>query len=186
VHLSFIPLVFLTTCHIWNFYPDPDDKGLSRFTSRGYNNASNYINDRPFVNNGPYDPLLHKDSTGNSMDTLVFSWALRQNDSVQIRSRYSYISFLMPIPSIFNKNNFMAFNGKRFLSVPLTIQDTLTKTMTGDATLYFVWVSEEVASTDSNIKFIKLSGLFNGNIGDSIMITKGRFDFEVSENTMNF
>lgn len=38
----------------------------------------------------------------------------------------------------------MAFNGKRFLSVPLTIQDTLTKTMTGDATLYFVSVSEEV------------------------------------------
>ncbi|HXS57561.1 MAG TPA: hypothetical protein VN726_15620 [Hanamia sp.] len=144
MHLSFIPLVFLTTCHIWNFYPDPDDKGLSRFTSRGYNNASNYINDRPFVNNGPYDPLLHKDSTGNSMDTLVFSWALRQNDSVQIRSRYSYISFLMPIPSIFNKNNFMAFNGKRFLSVPLTIRDTLMKTMTGDATLYFVSVSEEV------------------------------------------
>jgi len=38
----------------------------------------------------------------------------------------------------------MAFNGKRFLSVPLTIRDTLMKTMTGDATLYFVSVSEEV------------------------------------------
>ncbi len=184
LHLSFIPLVFLTTCHIWNFYPDPDDKGLSRFTSRGYNQASNYINDRPFVNNG-FVPLLHKDSTGNSMDTLLFSWGLFQNDT-GVRSRYNKLSFQMPVPSIFNKNNFIAFNGKRFLSVPLTIQDTSMKTMTGDATLYFVSVSEEVASSDPNIKFIKLSGLFNGNIGDSVMITKGRFDFEVSESTLNF
>jgi hypothetical protein len=185
-HLLFISVFLLSKCNFWTFYPDPDDQGLSRFTSRGYNQASNYINDRPFVNTGGYGPLLHKDSTGNSMDTLVFSWALRQNDSVQLRSRYNNISFLMPVPSIFNKSNFMAFNGKRFLSVPLSIQDTSMKTMSGDATLYFVSVTEEVSSSDPNIKFIKLSGLFNGNIGDSLMVTKGRFDFEVSESMINF
>lgn len=183
LHLSFIPLVFLTTCHFWNFYPDPDDKGLSRFTSRGYNQASNYINERPFVNN--YIPLLHKDSTGRSMDTLAFSWELRKNDTTE-RSIYSNIFFLMPVPAIFNKTNLLAFDGKRFLSIPLTLQDTSMKTMTGTATLYFVSVNEVVSSSDPKIKWIKLSGLFNGNIGDSIMVTKGRFDFEINENTMNF
>jgi hypothetical protein len=184
-HLSFIPLFFLTTCHFWNFYPDADDQGLSRFTSRGYNIATGYINGRPFMNAGPYNPLLYKDSTGNSTDTLQFRWELYPNDTVSTRSAYRSISFLMPVPQFFNKTNLLAFNGQRFLnSVPLAIQDTSMKTMTGIATLYFVSVSEVLF--DSNDKYIKLSGLFDGNIGDSVIITKGRFDFEISEKTLNF
>ncbi len=184
-HLSFIPLVFLTTCHFWNFYPDSDDKGLSRFTSRGYNVASNYINGRPFTNTGPYYPLLHKDSTGSSMDRLVFTWGLHQNDTVRVRSGYNNISFLMPVPQSFNKTNLLALNGQRFLnSVPLTIQDSSMKILTGIGTLYFVSVSEVLFA--SNDKYIKLSGLFDGNIGDSVIITKGRFDFEISEKELNF
>lgn len=184
-HLSFIPLVFLTTCHVWNFYPDPDDQGLSRFTSRGYNIATGYINGRPFMNTSSYNPLLHKDSTGNPVDTLLFTWALYPNDSVGVRSAYNNISFLLPVPQFFNKINLLAFNAQRFLnSVPLTIQDTSLKTITGIGTLYFVSVSEGLSSP--NQKYIKLSGLFDGNIGDSVIITKGRFDFEINENTLNF
>ena len=186
-HFSFIPLTFfLTTCHFWNFYPDTDDPGLSRFTSRGYNVASSYINGRTFRNTGFYRPLLHKDSSGNTIDTLVFSWGLYQNDSVRVRSNYENISFLMPVSQLFNKTNLLGFSGQRFLnSVPLTIQDTSLNKITGIATLYFVSVSEVVFS-GSNEKFIKLSGLFNGNIGDSVTISKGRFDFEVNENSLNF
>jgi hypothetical protein len=58
------------------------------------------------------------------------------------------------------------------------------KTLRGMGTLYFVSVNEGLF--ESNEKYIKLSGLFDGNIGDSIVITKGRFDFQISEKTLNF
>lgn len=184
-HLAFIPLFFLTTCNIWNFYPDADDPGLSRFTSRGYNIASSYINGKSFINTGSYNPLLHKDSTGNAVDTLLFNWALFPNDVGYSRSAYNNISFLLPVSQSFNKTNLLAFNGLRFLnSIPLTIQDSSMKIITGTGSLYFVSVSE--STTGSNQKYIILSGLFDGNIGDSVMITKGRFDFEIDENSLNF
>jgi hypothetical protein len=177
-HLSIIPLVFLTTCHIWNFYPDTDDPGLSRFTSRGYNVSTSYINGSTYMNTGSFDPLLYKDSTGNSVDTLRFSWSLASNS-------FNYISFLLPVPQSFNKTSLLAFNRQRFLnSVPITLRDSSFKTITGLGSLYFVSVTE--SGSDPAQKYIKLSGLFDGNIGDSVNITKGRFDFEIKESTLNF
>lgn len=184
LHLSFIPLFFLTTCHFSSFYPDPDDQGLSRFTSRGYNVASSYINAVPFRNEGSYYPLLQKDSTGNSIDTLRFTWALHLNDSGRVIRSFDTISFLLPVSQSFNKTNLLAFSGQRFLnSVPVTLQNSSSKTISGMGTLYFVSVSEGLLSDQ---KYIKLSGLFDGNIGDSVLITKGRFDFEINENSLNF
>ena len=185
-YLFLIPLVFLTSkCHFPNFYADPDDQGLSRFTSRGYNVASVYINDRPFKNEYPDYPLLRKDSTANSIDTLQFKWRFYPNDTAVADFAYQNISFLMPVSETFNKNSLLAFNGQRFLnSVPVTLQDSSRKIIAGTATLYFVSVSETLLP--SNEKCIKLSGLFDGNIGDSVFITKGRFDFQIEENRLNF
>ena len=183
-HIFLIPLVFLTTCHFPNFYADPDDQGLSRFTSRGYNVASLYINERPFRNVGPENSVLQKHSTGNSIDTLQFSWQLYPNDANIGLSSYRNISFLLPVPSSFNKTNLLGFNGQRFLnSVPITLQDSASKTIAGTATLYFVSVNELVLSDQ---KYVRLSGLFDGKIGDSVFITKGRFDFQINENNLNF
>ena len=183
-HLLFIMVFLLTKCNSWNFYPDADDPGLSRFTSRGYNVATNYINDRPFKNTG-HDPILFKDSTGNSVDTLRFTWELYANDTPRATFAYNNISFLLPVPASFNKTNLLAFDRQRFLnSVSVTLRDSLFKTITGSGSLYFVSVTE--SGSDPAEKYIKLSGLFNGNIGDSVTITKGRFDFEIKENTLNF
>lgn len=184
-HLSFIPLFFLTTCHFWNFYPDTDDPGLSRFTSRGYNIATSYINGNPFRNIGQYYPLLKKDSTGNSIDTLQFTWELYPNDLPNRSSAYKNISFLLPVPASFTKNDFLAFNGHRFAnSVWVNLQDSSSKIISGIGSLYFVSVSESLVSP--GYSYITLSGLFDGKIGDSVLITKGRFDFEIGENTLNF
>jgi len=184
-HLFLIPLVFLTTCHFPNFYPDPDDPGLSRFTSRGGSVASNYINGRPYRNRYSYDPLLIKDSTGNAIDTLRFTWELDPNDSTSDISAYKNICFLLPVPQFFNKNNLLAFNGQRFeKSVPVALQDSTLKILRGTATLYFVSVVEVLSP--SNEKYVNLSGLFDGNIGDSVSISKGRFDFQVPERQLNF
>jgi hypothetical protein len=184
LQLSFIPLFFLTTCHFSNFYPDPDDKGLSRFTSHGYNVATGYINDKSFLNTGPFYPLLHKDSTGNLTDTLVFSWEFFRTDTFRTASAYRQISFLLPVQQSFSKSSLLAMNGQRLTRIPVTLQDTSLKRIDGMSTLYFVSVSEVLYPQD--VKYLKLSGLFDGNIGDSVMVTKGRFDFEVDERTLNF
>lgn len=183
-HLFLIPLVLLTTCHFPNFYSDPDDQGLSRFTSRGYNVASVYINDKPFRDAGSQFPLLRKDSTGNSMDTLHFAWQLYPNDFPVGPLAYRNIAFLLPVSSSFNQNNLLAFNGQRFSnSIPITLQDSTAKTIAGTATLYFVAVSQAALGDQT---YIKLSGLFEGKIGDSVIIKKGRFDFQINKNDLNF
>ena len=186
LRFSFFPIFFLTTCHgVWNFYPDADDHGLSRFTSRGYNIASCYLNDTAYVNNGSFYPLLQKDSSASSIDTLQFKWPLLAHSTFDMFSRYHDIAFLLPIPQSFNKSNLLEFNGQRFLnSVPVTLTDTSQNKLSGVATLYFVTVTE--ALDRSNRKYIKMSGLFDGNIGDSISISKGRFDFEIYEGNLNF
>lgn len=183
-HLFLIPLVLLTTCHFPNFYSDPDDQGLSRLTSRGYNVASLYINNKPFRDAGSPYSLLQKDSTGNSIDTLRFAWQLYPNDFPVGLLTYRNISFGLPVPSSFNKSSLLGFNGQRFSnSVPITLQDSALNMIAGTATLYFVSVSQAALGDQ---KYIKLSGLFEGKIGDSVLITKGRFDFQIDENTLNF
>jgi hypothetical protein len=38
----------------------------------------------------------------------------------------------------------------------------------------------------NNHKYFVLSGLFDANIGDSIFVSKGRFDFEFNPGSLNF
>jgi hypothetical protein len=182
------PFLMSTQCGRNSFFPDPDDPGLSRFTSRGYNVATAYINDGPFVNVGSYYPLLQKDSSGSSIDTLKFAWPLYPSDLLNHNSIYRDISFLLPISSSFSKNDLLAFNGKKFSNSILVavqeVQDSALKTISGIANLYFVSVNEDLSYPPQ--KYIRLSGLFDGNIGDTVLITKGRFDFEVNENNLNF
>lgn len=186
LRFSFIPIFFLTTCNVGYFYSDPDDYGLSRFTSHGGHVATCYINEKPYINNNvTYYPLLQKDSGANSIDTLVLKWSLSTHDSLPSYSFYQNISFLLPVPASFNKTNLLGLNGQRFLnSVPVTMQDTSLNKLSGVGTLYFVKVTEKQGY--SNQKSINLSGLFDANIGDSILITKGRFDFEIDEDRLNF
>jgi hypothetical protein len=66
----------------------------------------------------------------------------------------------------------------------IPVQGSSSNTISGSANLYFVTVTENLAHLPQ--KYIKLSGLFDGNIGDSVHITKGRFDFEVDESNLNF
>lgn len=171
-----------------NFFPDPDDPGLSRFTSRGYNVATAYINDVSFGNNGQSYSLLQKDSSASAIDTLKFAWPLYSINALINNFTYQNISFLMPVSSSFNKNDLLALNGQRLLNsvkvVVQKIQDTSLETISGIANLYFVSVKENLSYPPQ--KYIRLSGLFDGNIGDTVLITKGRFDFEVNENDLNF
>lgn len=185
IHLFFIPLFFLSTCNVSRFYPDPDDQGLSRFTARGYNVASEYVNGIAYSNTGSYNPLLQKVTTGSLIDTLQFGWSLYPTGVHNTNDVYGNIRFSLPISQSFSKTNLLGLNGQRFInSVPFILIDTLSYISRGTATLYFVAITSEKSS--NNEKYVRLSGLFDGNIGDTVLVTKGRFDFEIQESKLNF
>jgi hypothetical protein len=182
------------TCKRQNLYPDIDDPGLSRFTSYGYNTATEYINGSPYINpfsvfTGNDLAYVQKIETNSTFDTLSLSWEIVTNDStLPFNPSYKTISFLMPVSKTFSESDFLALNGQRFASNTNTVtiqefNDTTFATLSGTANIYFVKVDSDYSAGEEKIAF---SGLFDGNIGDSILITKGRFDFDISKSGFNF
>jgi hypothetical protein len=186
-------LLNFASCAKRNFYADVDDPGLSRFTSYGYNVVTEYINGMPYINpfsrtRGNSPPILRKINTNSAFDTLSLSWQIVMNDSTQIPDiNFQGITILIPVSKTFDQNDFLALSGQRL--------DTTTTSMqtgnpfyqpglfAGTANVYFVKI---YAEGEDSLKSYQLSGLFSGNIGDSIFITKGRFDFDVPATNFNF
>lgn len=193
----FITLLLLAGCTKRNFFPDEDDPGLSLLTSHGFNIASSYINEVPYINPyhntifgiNNYPPALRKIITNSAFDTLSLSWQIEPNDSSLIyNAKYRSISLLMPVPKSFTQNDFLLLSGQRFSSNTnaLKIQSYINYpngSLSGSANIYFVEIKKDNSVDPKN--YI-ISGLFDGNIGDSILITKGRFNFEINADRLNF
>ncbi|HMG81517.1 MAG TPA: hypothetical protein VK559_00650 [Ferruginibacter sp.] len=179
-----------------NFFPDQNDPNLSRLTDYGYNIATNYINTLPYIN--PYInnsignavPTVEKIFTTSTFDTLSISWPILI-DTTAVYSQYTKIAILLPISKSFSGNDFLALSGQRFTSNTCTLQltqntsfdvDTL---LSGTANIYFIktGLTSPTSSLPENLMF---AGLFNGAIGDSITVTKGRFDFSIPVTSINF
>ncbi len=179
-----------------NFFPDQNDPNLSRLTSYGYNIASNYINNVPYSNpylyNGNTVPTLTKTVTSSPFDTLAISWQIAPDAAIayDFFPQYTEISILLPVSKNFSGNDFLALSGQRFASNTCTLHllqqnsfnsDTL---LTGTANIYFVEIG--FGSSESTEGKLLFSGLYNGNIGDSITVANGRFDFSIPINSINF
>jgi len=182
------------TCKRQNLYPDTDNPGLSRFTSYGYNTATEYINGSPYINpfsvfTGNDLAYVQKIATTSAFDSLSISWEIVTNDSsLPFNPDYKTISLLMPVSKTFSESDFLALSGQRFASNTNTVtiqefNDTAFAVLSGTANIYFVKVDSDNSSAGAKFAF---SGLFDGNIGDSILITKGRFDFDISKDGFNF
>ncbi|HET7118492.1 MAG TPA: hypothetical protein VFI29_18495 [Hanamia sp.] len=196
--IACILILYLSGCYKRNFFPDPDDPGLSLLTSHGFNIGTVYINGVPYINTYSKPlfggiintvPTVTKASANSTYDTLSISWPIEINDSIstQFSSPYQSIALLMPVPKTFTQNDFLAMNGQRFSSNTNTVilkTQNYNDTLSGLSNIYFVKVS--VDTIEFSTRHLAFSGLFNGNIGDSILITKGRFDFEIDESSLNF
>jgi hypothetical protein len=185
-----------------NFYADQYNPGLSIFTSYGFNIVTAYINDSAYIN--PYiDPAyfgtglpagntpvsINVIHTVSTYDTLCISWQIEYNDTSQLYlSNYGALSLLMPISKSFSVDNFLAWNGKKFPIDPTTVTIQLgyygDNVPSGTASVYFVKITPD--PNDPNFKKYFFTGLFEGSIGNSIQITKGRFDFEINPSQINF
>ncbi|HSN10057.1 MAG TPA: hypothetical protein VLS85_13550 [Hanamia sp.] len=192
IHLLPFVTILVTGCYKRNFFPDGDDPGLSRFTSRGYNVITAYINSTPYINpfsktRGNDLPTFIKVVSSGASDTLNFSWRFVENDPAGISyQNEKAISISIPMPKSFSRDDFFALQGKRFDSETcrLSLSSNQPGSVSGTANIYFTSIAFTPPSPTGNNAI--LSGLFNGNIGDSILITKGRFDFAINTDKINF
>jgi len=189
----------IMSCGKRNYFPDPDDRGLSRLTSRGYNIITMYINNVPYIN--PYRrplfggisntlPTITTKITNNDSVTLQISWQIEINDtSVSYNQPYYSISLLIPVSKSFSAHDFLSMNGQRFSpgtnGIAINYPDNYLDSLAGKSNLYFIDIKYNTLGDRSKHSY-SFSGLFDGNIGDSILITKGRFDFEIDADKINF
>ncbi len=184
-------------CAKRNFFPDTDDPGLSRFTSNGYNIATVYINGDAFINpflgayRGNSLPSLSRITTSGTVDSLTLSWSIVLNNDAALpfNGVYQNISLMIPVDKSFTQNDFLSWNGKRLAANSNSIylnsfNSSATGILAGLSNIYFVQINIDNSKTSS--KVYQISGLFDGNIGDSILITKGRFDFSIPASSLNF
>ena len=184
-YITFVLAVatLISSCVKQKFYPDPDDPGLSRFTSKQFLTGTCYINDEPYINYWPESgfswgglpfPQITKMRSGGTTDSLDFSWSIGiKKDNSFVKGRYSNLSIRFPIPSNFSMTDLLAWNGKRLGADVSTLY--LDYGMKGTANIYFVKISPGKTADGAWL----MTGLFDGNIGDSIIIKKGRFDYYV-------
>ncbi|HEY5393040.1 MAG TPA: hypothetical protein VIJ57_13030 [Hanamia sp.] len=189
----------LGSCGKRNFFPDENNPGLSRLTSRGYNIATMYVNGTPYINTYKKQllggvansvPIVTLISTGSIADTLSIYWEIERNDSSSFYNQsYHSISLLMPVPKNFTSNDFLAMTGQRFANnnnvITLNSFVNYPDSLHGASNIYFVKI-QYINSPATSAKAYAFSGLFDGNIGDSISITKGRFDFEIDASQIKF
>jgi hypothetical protein len=214
---TIITCVLFTACTKYlprNFYQDPNNQGLSVFTSRSYNIMSMYIDSVPYVNpyicscqifsqtwyNSPVSILAKH--TAATLDTLYISWQIADSDHASIPLPYNYLTLLMPVQKGFSQRDFMALNGQRFvldstngiqavLSVAYGIppngnpyyNGSTYQNVVGPAAVYFTQVQ---SNANDSLNTYQFSGLFEGNPGNTLHITKGRFDFQVPASSLNF
>lgn len=197
--LTAFGLVILIGCGKRNFFPDEDDPGLSLLTSRGYNIATMYINKVAYINPARTSifggianalPTVTLRQTSSAFDTLDISWKIEKNvKTPSYNSPYYSVSLLLPVSKTFTAGDFSAMSGKSFSSnsdtIVLNSDFGYPNGLSGISNIYFVTITHinSSATTSGSYAF---SGLFDGNIGDSILITKGRFDFTISEDAIRF
>jgi hypothetical protein len=192
-------LVILIGCGKRNFFPDEDDPGLSLLTSRGYNIATMYINNVAYINPARTSflggianalPTVTLRQTSGAFDTLDISWKIEKNvKTPSYNSSYYSVSLLLPVSKTFTARDFSAMSGKSFSSnsdaIAINSDFGYPDGFSGISNIYFVKVNY-VDSSATTSRSYAFSGLFNGNIGDSILITKGRFDFTISADAIQF
>jgi len=190
-----IVIMVLPCCHKSNFFEDPNHSGLSRFTNRGYDVASAYINNQPWVSgfsayNGPAPPAIYLDTTSTQQDTLYIQWQGDYSSNPVYPSFYwSYVTMSIPVKKNFTLNDFLSWNNKIFDSTTVTISlddrpvgpGWSSSGFVGKGKIYFIRIEPRpVPGVD-----FRFSGLFEGKIDATFVISEGRFDYDVSRGFHN-
>ncbi|RYY58492.1 MAG: hypothetical protein EOO05_16265 [Chitinophagaceae bacterium] len=103
-----------------------------------------------------------------------------------------FLRFSVPVKKNFTSNDFLAMAGKVFPQPGTMVTMSMGQqapsapdaaSVSGTGKIYFVRLERAVTS-DPQDEF-SFSGLFEGNIGDSILVSKGRFDYKLRDTDNN-
>lgn len=198
--LSFLfPLLLLIgSCTPKPFFEDPSDPGLTRFTNRGYDAGSAYINDQAWVTGyssfGGTDASLIADTNLNRKDSLYLSFTGEYKPGLpglqpEWRNYYQLL-IALPVKKNFSLGDFLQWNGRLFPADTTQVTIYLSNGfppeapsfVRGSGKIYFT----HIQALSDPTQILGMAGLFEGKIGDSISITRGRFDFRLGENQLIF
>lgn len=190
--------LFLSSCTPKPFFEDPSDPELTRFTNRGYDAGAAYINDKAWVTGyssvGGYDASILVDSNNLGKDSIYLSFQGEYKPTlsgVQPAWRYySQLLIALPVKKNFTRSDFLQWNGRLFPADTTQVTVYLSNGfppfsptfLRGTGKLYFT----NIYSITQPQVLLGMAGLFEGKIGDSITISKGRFDFRLGESYTSF
>lgn len=198
VIIFFITITLFTTCTPKPFFEDPSDPGLSRFTSRGYDAGSAYINGAAWLTGyssfGGFDAAIEVDTNLVGKDSLYLSFIGEYPEPLLTPQpawrNYSQLMLALPVKKNFTRNDFLGWNGKVFPAdttfVTLYLSNGFPPIspdhISGTGKIYFT----RIYSINDPQLLLGISGLFEGKIGDSVTVSKGRFDFQLPEFAVSF
>jgi len=94
---------------------------------------------------------------------------------------------LIPVAKSFTQNDFLSLSVRRFSSDSGAINIQAVDSpyfRASSSNIYFVQIN--IDKLKSQTLYYEISGLFDGNVWDSIQVTKGGFDFEINSQNLNF
>lgn len=191
-------MLCVSACTPKPFFEDQDDPGLTRFTDRGLNAGSAYINGNAWRTGYSsligQDALLVADTNAVGKDTLYLSFQGEYSPALLAPSGWQnlpFVIFALPTKKNLTLNEWLSWNGRLFPADTTTVtvylcnsplpQPGLTAFVRGTGSLYFTKLFRS-----TNPLEVGMVGLFDGKIGDSIEIRKGRFDFRLNESSFTF
>ncbi|RYY54602.1 MAG: hypothetical protein EOO09_13745 [Chitinophagaceae bacterium] len=196
-YIAIIAFAFtLVSCQRDRFFEDEDDPGLSRLTSYSYDVCSAYVAGRPWVR--PFFNVLRGEARvhlqlrpdAGIYDTLDIEFPGRFETeplpgSVPWQSATT-MTFAVPVAKGFTGEKFLAMAGQQFPAPNTQVLVSLhgepgQGVVTGSGRLYLISIRRSQAAGQEFV----CTGLFDGNIGDSILVTKGRFDYRIREDDHN-
>lgn len=182
-------MTLLSSCLKQRFFPDPYDPALSMLSSKQFQTGTCYINDIAYINywtgfsfsgSIPYPTIAIYHQPGLP-DSIDFSWPIRQkNKDRNTFDALNQITFRIPASPDFSETNIAGWSDRRFDPGSCALYLNHGR-MAGTGGIYFIKSrgNRDDPGSSGLSTYYYISGLFEGVIGDTIKITKGRFDFVV-------
>jgi hypothetical protein len=126
------------------------------------------------------------------LDTLSIFWTNLPGDTSYTGTflDYNFLYILIPVPKDFSASAVLAWNGALFatnsgtgVTIKLNNDYPPDSASNDPAGIYFIQMVPVGRDTSGQYYF---SGIFEGRIGNSISITKARFDFRIDPSQIQF
>ena len=201
-HLLFAALLFFFSSTLFSctvnhteFYPDAQANGLGIFSNTDNNLMSGYIQNQPWRTrdrisgglggNTTYELFINRQITSGVSDNLIFTW---HGNPTANNSLNGDIGLVLSVPKIFGYKELSAFKGLRIAldttNGYFTFSSILSNGSKGTGNIYFHNI--QVDSIGPNNFTGRISGLLDAKFSNSLILSNGRFDHNITAAQIQF